>query len=258
MGHIFHMNRYKPKTSAYLSFLATAVSSTIIGAYVIFEYIPAQDYRKMPNNYYINDNTLFNIISNNGIESWIALLGYFVISVSLAALSTYLFIMLYAIKREHSGHKKLIKNTGRVLIVLIIIPLLIAFMAAGTGKVERYPNLGTIHWNMSAQRVANDTIVIINNGYHNPDGVDLGYYINKNMSFMMMAFNETGWYNSSADSWYRLNFTVNSETVLGGESGQKVTVTGPEYSSVNNTTVEILLYNDNETFVYNNIYLGRL
>jgi hypothetical protein len=137
------------------------------------------------------------------------------------------------------GRGKVLKNAGRILIVLIFIPLLIASAGVSMGMVEKKPvPTGGFIWN--AGRTANDTIVITNNGYYSPDGADPGKYVND--TYFIIRINGKAANDSVQISKSKLNLTIYPETGLRCEPGQKVTLVGPDVSRINDTLIEIDLY----------------
>lgn len=165
----------------------------------------------------------------------------------LAIISAFFFIKFVAGDRNKINRKKVIKNIGRVIIVLIIVPILIVFLNISTGSIER--NLNAIALNITAERTANDTIVITNNGlYFQPDD-HISKYLSFNISkyitqdtFFIIYLDGIEASNISEINCNELNLSISPETGLGVEPGKTVKLIGQDVSTINNTNIEVSLY----------------
>lgn len=241
---------YKPRDVALLSGFGMSLASFFIGInfFTNIFYMPYLQF--VDGNYFFSGYRQIGMINNNdNINFLIVIVTCSVILVSLGALSTYFYMKLATRARFGTYRKKIIKNFGRILLALMIIPLFIFFVGVDASTVTRYPELGTVSWQLNAERMANDTVVIEYNGYHTPEGVDLGKNLTDDITYIIVV-NEKMVFNNSIINRSELNMTINPETGLDFTPGQKVTFSGPEVSQVNNTSLLILLFYDNKFIIY--------
>jgi hypothetical protein len=221
---------------------AAAIISLVIGICTYINYYYLQDFRQPehPGYQYYSPMDYGSIFEN--------IILYAFTFVLLVTVSAYIFMKFFTDERQEIKRKKIIKNSGRILIILIFLPVFIAFIGIGMGFIERTPDL-YLNWNMSVERTANDTVVITNNGFYYPNDIDLSKYLSSDTTYIIYINGKKA-SDSSAAGRSHANLTIKPDTGLRIEPGQNVTFVGQEVGWVNDTHIEIVLVDKNEICIY--------
>jgi hypothetical protein len=162
-----------------------------------------------------------------------------IICVPLAALSAYTYWQTTDGRRPVPENKKLLVFVALATIVVLVIPPLIAMTGLTMGWIEGYPDMYTINWPVKVERTADDTIVITNPGYQTRSGIDLGDYLDAGTPFTI-NINGKNASNDAAINSSGLQLAISRESGLGRQSGQTVSFTGPDVSTINDTNVRVI------------------